>query len=158
MFIGDYEPLAAGSNYKALPAFLKKKHAIVNVRNQDNRCFGYAVLSAIYHGRLANAAQNTHAYRAANYTAEMFQQHQLDGLDYPVTPADVPEIERRVGLSINVFAYYDDEGRARYPVYISRYYIDWNEEERQGSGALFCFLLYYISRVCVSCCIVYFVY
>jgi len=131
--IADYEPLAAGSSYKQLPPFLKKKRAIINVHNRDNRCFGYAVLSAIYNGRLANAFQNQNKFVAANYTAEMFQRHQLDGLDYPVTPADVPEIERRIGLSINVFAYYDDVGRARYPVYISRYYTDWNEEERQGS-------------------------
>ena len=144
MFVGDYEPLAAGSSFKPLPPFLKNKHAIINVHNRDNRCFGYAVLSALYDGRLPNAFQNSHKYVAANYTAEMFQRHQLDGLDYPVTPADVPEIERRVGLSINVFAYYDDVGRARYPAYISRYYMDWNEEERQGSRVVLCFLLYSI--------------
>ena len=124
VFVGDYEPLSAGSSYKPLPPFRKNKRGVVNVRNRDNRCFGYAVLAALYDGRLANAFQNSNKYVAANYTAEMFQQHHLDALDYPVTPPDVPEIERRVGLSINVFAYYDDAGRARYPVYISRYYIE----------------------------------
>jgi len=146
MFIGDYEPLSAGTSYKPLPPFLRKKRAIINVHNHNNRCFGYAILSALYDGRLANAFQNRHKYVAANYPTEMFQQHHLDTLDYPVTPADVLEIERRIGLSINVFAYYDDVGRARYPVYISRYYIDWNEEERQGSRVV-CYYMVYIILV-----------
>ena len=80
MFLGDYEPLSGGSSFKPLPPFLKKKRAVVNVRNHNNRCFGYAVLSALYDGRLANAAQNARKNRAANYTAEMLQQHHLDGL------------------------------------------------------------------------------
>ena len=37
----------AGESYKELPSFLKNKHAIVNVRNADDRCFGYAMLAAI---------------------------------------------------------------------------------------------------------------
>ena len=36
-----------GSAYQPLPKFLSSKKAIVNVRNSDERCFGYAVLSAI---------------------------------------------------------------------------------------------------------------
>ena len=130
--IGDYEPLATGSSHKALPPFLENKKAIVNIRNHDNRCFGYSILAAIYDERLPGE-QNTRKNRASNYTPEMFQQQHLDTLQYPIKPADVPAVEQQIGMSINVFAYYDDAGRARYPAYISRYYSDWNEAERGSS-------------------------
>ena len=43
----EYVPLA-GLKYRKLPTFLAKKHAIINVNNTDNRCFGYALLSALH--------------------------------------------------------------------------------------------------------------
>ena len=43
--VARYEPLA-GRRYCALPDFLLKKHAVINVHNFDSRCFGYAILSA----------------------------------------------------------------------------------------------------------------
>ena len=42
-----FAPLA-GSGYKELPQFLDNKGAIINVKNTDNRCFGYAILSALH--------------------------------------------------------------------------------------------------------------
>ena len=45
ILVARYEPLT-GRRYAALPDFLAKKKAIVNVRNQDSRCFGYAILAA----------------------------------------------------------------------------------------------------------------
>jgi hypothetical protein len=41
----------------------------------------------------------------------------------------VPAIERQLGYAINVFSFYDDNGKARHPVYISRY---WAELEDRG--------------------------
>jgi len=133
MIIGDYEPLASGSSYKPLPAFLQNKKAIINIRNRDNRCFGYTILAALYYDRMPNAVRNRLLNRPMNYTPEMFQQQHLDTLQYPIKPADVPAVEQQINMSINVFAYYDDAGRARYPAYISRYYSDWNEAERGSS-------------------------
>ena len=45
--VSQHRPLA-GEHYVTLPTHLVKKNAIVNVRNTDNRCFGYAVLSALH--------------------------------------------------------------------------------------------------------------
>ena len=42
-----FAPLA-GSGYQELPEFLDNKGAIINVKNTDNRCFGYAILSALH--------------------------------------------------------------------------------------------------------------
>ena len=41
--IVKYAPLE-GRGWKPLPEFLSKKEAIINIKNNDERCFGYALL------------------------------------------------------------------------------------------------------------------
>jgi hypothetical protein len=45
--IGQYRPMT-GSSYIPTPKVLVGKHAIVNVFNQDDMCFAWAVLSALH--------------------------------------------------------------------------------------------------------------
>ena len=42
--IVEYRPICRA--YRQLPKFLAAKNAIINVKNNDTRCFGYALLSA----------------------------------------------------------------------------------------------------------------
>lgn len=42
-----YNPLRA-SSFIELPTVIKIKHAVVNVKNEDNMCFKWATLSALY--------------------------------------------------------------------------------------------------------------
>ena len=44
--IVKYTPLT-GSSYIALPTFIESKKACINVKNEDNRCFAYAVTSQL---------------------------------------------------------------------------------------------------------------
>ena len=37
-----------GSSYTELPKYLKDKNAIINMKNEDNRCFIWCVLRALY--------------------------------------------------------------------------------------------------------------
>ena len=101
-----------GRSYKELPKFLKSKHAIINVKNRDNRCFGYAVLSAL--------SEIQHHADAPYQYCGLFAQYGLNQLDYPVTIADIPAIEDILLVTINVFSFGDDQGRMRYPLYISK--------------------------------------
>ena len=50
----------------------------------------------------------------------MFQCHQLAILPYPIAPHDVLLYEDQLKMNINVFSFFDDEGRARQPLVISR--------------------------------------
>ena len=50
----------------------------------------------------------------------MFQRHQLDTLPYPILPNDVHFYDDQLKMNINVFFYFDDKGRARHPLVISR--------------------------------------
>ena len=101
--------------YKELLTFLAKKKAIVNIQNTDNRCFGYAMASA----RAPPLVHVEHAYRPGNYN-HLFTEYGLDQLNYPVEHADFPAIEDKLGVGINVFSLFDDEGKGRYPLYATK--------------------------------------
>jgi hypothetical protein len=103
----------AGRAYAELPQFLLKKNAIVNVHNTDNRCFGYALLSAL-HPATNNVSRRTH------YDPFFAAHPALNNLEYPVEIDQFEDVEERIGIPFNVYTYYDDEGRARYPLYHSR--------------------------------------
>ena len=62
MNIVRFNPLD-GSAWSPLPKFLAKKHAIVNVHNTDERCFGYAIASALHpigHGQHPDRPNQLH--------------------------------------------------------------------------------------------------
>ena len=61
-----------------------------------------------------------HNERPALYTNIMFERNNLDDLPYPIKPSDVSNYEDQLQININVFSFFDDEGKARYPMFISR--------------------------------------
>jgi hypothetical protein len=117
LLVARYEPLT-GRRYAALPDFLAKKKAIVNVRNQDSRCFGYAILAA-----KLNVDRVEHGDRPSRYDGH-FREYGLDKVVYPVRIESLEDIERQLGIAFNVFSFFDDEGKGRYPLYLSRLDID----------------------------------
>ena len=60
--LNKFKPLN-GSSYIALPSQLAKRKAIVNMRNEDHRCFQWAVLAALHHEEV----DQNHAYRLKQY-------------------------------------------------------------------------------------------
>ena len=67
------------------------------MRNNDNRCFGYAILSALY--PLPVNAQRAHRY------IMHFSENVLDQITYPVEPTEVTVIEEQLNLKINIFPF-----------------------------------------------------
>ena len=107
----QYLPLA-GKHKVKLPKYLADKRAIINVQNDDDRCFGYAILSALF-PRKKNANEPYHY-------AHIFERFGLNNIQYPVWPADVPQIEDQLKINMNLFSFFDDKGHGRYPLYVSR--------------------------------------
>ena len=87
----------------------------MNIANDDERCFGYAMLFFLDKPQ----DQHRHYGRPELYTEEMFEANNLADLPYPIAPQDVHLYEDRLLININVFSYADDEGKDRYPMFIS---------------------------------------
>ena len=50
----------------------------------------------------------------------MFEQNNLPDLNYPIPPNDVHLYENQLQININVFSFFDDKGKARHPLFISK--------------------------------------
>ena len=61
-----------------------------------------------------------HLERASIYTEQMFDDNHLADLPYPIAPNDVHLYEDQLQININVFSFFDEEGKARHPLFISR--------------------------------------
>ena len=109
--IAQHQPLV-GEHHIELPEHLLKKNAIINVINRDNRCFGYAVLSALHPNITA------HPNRPTQYE-HFFEQHQLQNVQYPVSQNDIPQLEDMLRIRINLFTF-SHQGHRIYPIYSSK--------------------------------------
>jgi hypothetical protein len=75
--IGQYRPMT-GSWYIPTPKALAGKHAIVNVFNQDDMCFVWAVLSALHSSKY-------HAQKVFNYR-RLLNSIDLTGIKFGNSP------------------------------------------------------------------------
>lgn len=100
--VNEFQPIT-GATYIDLPAILVRKHAIVNVRNTDNQCFKYAILSALYPvSRNANRVSNYKPYSKVL---------KFDGIGFPVKIKDIGKFERlNDNISVNVYMYDEKNG------------------------------------------------
>ena len=97
----DLSDSLRASSYIDLPKTLKSKRAIINVKNNDNRCFEYAILSALH-----NDAVKTHKDRPTSYK-KWLNQLSFKGIGFPVSLKDIDQFEsQNPSISgINVFGY-----------------------------------------------------
>ena len=93
-----YEPIR-GSSYIVLPAKLADKKAIVNLKNEDNECFKWAVTRAL----------NTVGKNAERITNELREQAKLlnwTGLEFPMSVKHIGKFEtQNDDVAVNVFGY-----------------------------------------------------
>ena len=107
-----WDPINAGS-YIDLPEALKNKHAIINMKNQDEECFKWCVLRALY-PKDKNAERIDRDLKSKQDTLNM------KGIRYPVNFRDIDRFEsQNPEISITILGYNKDE--RIYPLKISRY-------------------------------------
>ena len=116
LHVGKFSPLSAGA-YLKVPKELEKKKAIVNVKNTDNRCFGYAILSKLFYNEITPHNQSIPSSYSKYFARNV---HNLNSLSYPVSPDQIPAIEDLLKININVITFYDENGTDKCPIYISR--------------------------------------
>ena len=88
--IAKYVPLK-GSSYIELPKYLKKKEAIINVKNQDDECLKWAFLSALH-----PVEHGSHPDRVSKYKP---YENELNLEFFPVTSPDHAHWKRRFSIS-----------------------------------------------------------
>ena len=106
-----YEPLRGGS-YIDLPIFLKNKQAMINIKNNDNKCFLWSVLRGL----------NPVKAHPERYTDLKEKENTLnmDGIKYPVSLRGIDRFEKQnPTIAVSVFSY--NEKDKVYPLRISKY-------------------------------------
>ena len=103
-----YEPLGA-SSYIPLLSFLAAKKAIINLKNEDNECFKWAITRALNpvekHSERINIQEKSEVLNS-------------EGMKFPVILSDIGKFENRnSSTSVNVFGY----EKLIYPLRISKH-------------------------------------
>lgn len=114
--IHKYNPLRAGT-YIELPKFIQKKRACINVRNDDEYCFKWAVISALVHQDIEKQHKNGIAAkniqnpsRVSTYKkAEKKFNLDFSDISFPVDPTDIKIFEKKNDISINLYIVHETE-------------------------------------------------
>ena len=101
-----YRPLRANS-FIPTPIRLRYKKAIINVENNDDKCFMYAILSSLF-------PQRINSNRMSRYKSHI-NHLKFGDIKFPVQIKDISKFEKLNNLSINVFVY----GKHIYPLRIT---------------------------------------
>ena len=101
--VAKYTPLK-GSSYVDLPTYLRKKKAIVNVKNNDQQCLKWALLSALH-----PVGHGSHPDRVTSYINNETELN-FTGVDFPTPLSQIPKVELQNNLEINVFGYSESAG------------------------------------------------
>ena len=122
-----WDPLKAGS-YIDLPKELKNKKAIINMKNEDNKCFLWSVL------RVLNPKDNN-PERIDKDLKSKENTLNMEGITYPVDSKGIKPFEKQnPDISISVLGYSKDE--RIYPLDISKFTKVKKEDERKHNIVL----------------------
>jgi hypothetical protein len=91
--INKYSPLR-GRRFIELPNFIKRRKAVVNINNQDDRCFAHSINASLY-------PVNIHPDRVTSYPPNTLN---FSGLNFPIKLEDIVKFEKQnPTISVNVF-------------------------------------------------------
>ena len=122
-----WDPLK-GSSYIDLPKELKNKKAIINMKNEDNKCFLWCVLRAL-NPKDDNPERIDKDLKSKEHTLNM------EGIAYPVEFKDIKRFEKQnPDISISVLGYGKDD--KVYPLQISKYTKVKRKDERKHNITL----------------------
>ena len=108
-----WEPLY-GSSYMPLDPYLANKKAIINMKNEDDKCFMWCVLRALY-------PKDKNAERIDKDLKSKQDIINMKGICYPVSLNGIKRFEElNPNISISVLGYNKEEGGV-YPLQISKH-------------------------------------
>ena len=101
--IVKFKPLS-GSGYSKLPPSIAKKKAVINIKNEDDQCFKWAVTRALN-------PTNKNPDRITKELREQSEKLNWDGITFPVKIKDISVWEKNNETKVNVFGYDNDSGK-----------------------------------------------
>ena len=98
--------LTHGSSYIDLPAWIKKKKAIINPKNkEDEECFKWAVIASLHHEEIGRDPQRI------SKLEPYANRYNWNGLKFPVSVDQIKKFEKNnLEIAVNVLYIYQ-EGR-----------------------------------------------
>ena len=106
----SYKPLRGGI-WLPLPEELKVRKAIINMKNEDNKCFLWCVLRALN-------PKGNHSERVDKELKLKENTLNMEGIEYPVSLKDIDKFEKQnPSISIIVYGYKE---KSVYPLRISK--------------------------------------
>ena len=122
-----WDPIKA-SSYINLPEYLKNKNAIINMKNEDNKCFLWCVLRALN-------PKDTHPERIDKDLKSKENTLNMKGIAYPVDLKDINRFEKQnPDISISVLG--NNKDKRIYPLRISKFTKVKKEDERKHNIVL----------------------
>jgi len=108
--VAMYAPLR-GSSYVKLPKGLEDKKAILNIPNEDEKCFLWSVLAALHPVNRKDQPCRVGHYKGSEHDLN------VSGIAFPVKVKDITKFEKQnPTISTNLFGY---EERELFPIYIT---------------------------------------
>ena len=97
--IAHYDPLSA-EGFIPLPNKIQNSLATINIQNNDDKCFMYCL------GRVLDPKpEKNHLERVSKHLKDVCADLGLDKIKMPVSVEDIPKIETKFKLTINLFGY-----------------------------------------------------
>ena len=92
LYTAEYAPMH-GNSYIPTPEAIVDKLGIINIHNEDDRCFEYAIIASQHYSEI----DQHNAERPGQYT-EWIGKYNFDGCSMPVKIDDVSKVEKTIIL------------------------------------------------------------
>ena len=101
--------LTQGSSYIDLPAWIVNKKAVINPQNEDEKCFKWAVITALHHEDIKN---NRHRISNLEPYSDLYN---WKGLEFPMTVSKIDKFEKNnPDIAVNVlYLHHPKEGKSK---------------------------------------------
>ena len=103
IFITKCKPLG-GKSYKPFPETIVKKKAVINMKNNDDQCFKWAVTRAL------NPVERD-SERSTKILKIQAEKYNWDGMEFPAKLKDICKFENNNDVNINVFSFHEESGK-----------------------------------------------
>lgn len=108
--VNKYSPMRGGT-YLDLPTKIKNSKSCINIQNNDNHCFLWSVVAALFPAKM-NVCR-THSY--PHYSSVL----NIEGMSFPVSYQDIKLFEMNNNISINIYGVDKKSENVTGPLYLT---------------------------------------